>query len=720
MFTIDEHIYSVNDINVLLDDFDFIKSNKKIEYANVSCTIDIESSSFYENGQKRAIMYAFVLGINGKGIIGRTFDELYYLLNVISEHYSLTKYKRMIFYVHNLSYEFQFFRKRFNWEKVFAIDPRNVVYGLTDIGIEFRCSYLLSGYSLNGVGGILTKYKVNKHDGDLDYSKIRHPKTPLNEIELGYVLFDGLVVMAYIEEEIEHHGNNITRIPLTKTGKVRVYCYQQCYYSTKSHKITKHNNQQKYFKYRKLMNALKITSIKEYQQLKRAFHGGFTHANPFYVGKKVKDVTSYDFTSSYPSVMVCEQFPMSSGELITITSKEEFEKNLSLYCCLFDVTFTKIESIECYEHPISSSKCFKCVNPTIDNGRLVSAEEISTTLTEQDYAIIKKFYKWEHMRIKNFRRYRKGYLPSDFVKSILKLYYDKTTLKGVEGRESDYQISKENVNSCYGMAVTDPCRDELEYNIADEFNDNGGWDITECVLEDAIQKYNDNKRRFLFYPWGIWVTAYAERNLFTGIYECKMDYIYSDTDSIKIRNPEKHMDYINQYNQRVIKKLRNACEFHHIPFEMVSPKTIKGVEKTLGVWDFDGCYENFKTLGAKRYMVESEHGFDYKWEGKIIKLPYSLTVSGVNKKFAIPWMYSQFGDSIFEHFKEGLLIPCEYTGKNTHTYLDFEQEGIIYDYFGKPYHYHEYSSIHMEGAEYELSLASEFVDFLKGIENYIE
>ena len=34
----------------------------------------------------------------------------------------------------------------------------------------------------------------------------------------------------------------------------------------------------------------------------------------------------------------------------------------------------------------------------------------------------------------------------------------------------------------------------------------------------------------------------------------------------------------------------------------ISPKTIKGETKTLGVWDFDGFYTDFKTLGAKRYI----------------------------------------------------------------------------------------------------------------------
>ena len=56
--------------------------------------------------------------------------------------------RRLVVYVHNLSYEFQFMRKHFTWKSVFSIDSRKPIYAVTDFGIEFRCSYILSGYSL--------------------------------------------------------------------------------------------------------------------------------------------------------------------------------------------------------------------------------------------------------------------------------------------------------------------------------------------------------------------------------------------------------------------------------------------------------------------------------------------------------------------------------------------------------------------------------------------
>ena len=694
-FTIDDKI--CKSIDELLDDnIPFIKSNKKVEYANIPCVIDIETSSFYENGEKRGIMYAFVLGINGKRIIGRTYEELWNSIDRISEFFGLNENRRMIFYVHNLSFEFQWFRKWRNWISVFATDQREPLYALDDKGIELRCSYMLSGYSLENVAKNLTKYKSQKMVGDLDYKLIRHPMTPLNEKEIGYIDHDGIVVMCYIQEEIENHHNNITLLPLTKTGKVRTYVRRMCLYSGKHHK-----NAWKFKTYHNMMKAVPIQSLNEYEQLKRAFCGGFTHANGYYVNKIINNVHSFDFTSSYPYVMVSEQYPMGKGQLIDIKSREEFENNLQKYCCIFDVTFINIDSAIIYEHPISISKCYRKIGYASDNGRLVCADEISITITEQDFEIIKRFYTWEHMRIKNFRRYRKNYLPHDFVRAVLDLYQKKTELKGVEDKTAEYMNSKEMLNSCYGMCVTDICREEIEYK-------NGVWSNVPTNAEEDLIKYNERKNRFLCYQWGVWVTSFARRNLFTAIYNLQNDYIYSDTDSVKFINLEKHQTYFDNYNKFVIKKLQTAMYQHGFDMERVQPKTIDGIVKTIGQWDYDGFYKRFKTLGAKRYMVQ------YKDNS------YSLTVSGINKKYAIPYLYQKYGDKIMDAFTDGMIVPPSYTGKNIHTYIDEETTGIVTDYTGMKWNYYEKSSIHLEESGYELSLSREFIDYLMGIELKID
>ena len=96
-----------------------IRTNKKIEYYNIPCCFDIEASSFYDNfivrpENKRALMYAWVFGIGEYVVMGRTWEEFIDLTNTVSEILNLGasgKYhRRIICYVHNLGYDFQFFR----------------------------------------------------------------------------------------------------------------------------------------------------------------------------------------------------------------------------------------------------------------------------------------------------------------------------------------------------------------------------------------------------------------------------------------------------------------------------------------------------------------------------------------------------------------------------------------------------------------------------------
>lgn len=736
-----DKIYEPKDISEVLRmseiDINFIKNTKKIEYLNLPVAFDIESSSFYrstgkehEPPEKIAIMYEWTFGFNGLCIIGRKWNEFFDMIHKLSSLLSLYENRRIIVYVQSLSFEFQFIRKWIEWIKVFSLELRKPIYALTDFGIEFRCSYLLSGYSLFDMGENLIKYKCQKMVGDLDYKKIRNSKTPLTSEEIGYCIHDVKVVMCYIQERIEE--GDITQIPLTKTGYVRNFCRQSCFKGGKY----------KYKDYHDLISGLTL-DMDEYRELKRAFQGGFTHASPFFSGKTISDVTSYDFTSSYPFVMVSEKFPMSKGERIKVETEEELEKNLKKYCCVFDIEFTNLESVLYYDSYISQSRCQKLkdsdkVKIVINNGRVVQAGVCKLTITEQDYMIIRKFYKAESKKISNFIRYRKDYLPTDFVKAILTLYKDKTRLKGIIEEAINYLRKKEMLNSCYGMTVTDIIRAICDY-INGKWVDNNSF--TKDELEEKaikqLQEYNDSKSRFLFYAWGVWVTAYARRNLFSGIIEFAGDYLYADTDSSKIRNAEKHIDYINRYNDIAREKLKKALFCQGIPFEMAEPETNEGEKKLLGVWDFDGHYEKFKTLGAKRYLVKysSDPRNKKKLQGKTV-----LTVAGVRKDTAVIYMdelAKYQGKDIFDIFENNLYIPTQdiyeksemckknngygkysfgISGKNTHTYIDEEKTGYVTDYLGNTEYFHELSSVHIEESDYSLSISQEYADYIACIQ----
>ena len=694
-------IYELKDLTQFLSTIntkDIIKSKDKIYY-NLAMSFDIETSSFYEdkNGviytnddyrklkntvkaEKKAIMYIWQFAIEENVIIGRTWNDFLYFCKKLYDFLNL-KERYIVVYVHNLSYEFQFICKWFNWIDIFADSERKPIKATTDTHFIFKCSYRLSGYSLEVLANNLKSHNIKKMVGDLDYNLIRNSKTPISKEELKYCENDVLIVTSYIDEQINEFGN-IEKIPLTQTGKVRRYVRKQCF----------QNKEYQYF-----IKELTIEKP-EYMLLKNAFMGGFTHCNAMYTNKICQNVTSYDFTSSYPTVLISEKYPMSKGKEVYITTETELLNLIKNYCVLVDLQFTNIKTSFMYEQIISYSKCRNVKNPLINNGRIVQADTLIITCTDIDFLNIRDFYKWDSIKIGLCYIYKKDYLPKEFIKTILHLYKSKTELKGVDGKEVEYLHSKELLNSLYGMCVTSIVHDTVNFNGAEWTTENGN-------LEEELKNYNTDKNRFLFYHWGVWCTAYARNNLYTGIRECRDDYIYSDTDSIKIFNADKHKNYFEKYNEWIVQKLEKCLKYHNIPLDYISPKTIKGETKTLGIWDFDGFYTDFKTLGAKRYI--------YRKDNKI-----SITVCGLSKKSGKEFIENQQKPFLF--FNDGMFVDCEHTGKMTHTYIDREIENIITDYLGNTAYYHEKSFIHLEKTDYLLSLSDMYIKYFMGVQKLIK
>lgn len=717
-----------------------VVSTGKQSYWNVPCCFDIETSSYKEYGQKFATMYVWSLCVNGSTIVGRTWDEFQDIIEFLAKNLN-TKKNKLIIYVHNLGFEFQFMRKWFEWKDVFAVKERRPVHASLENGIEFKCSYILSNYALAYIGeNLIRRYSVAKDVGAVDYSLVRTWRTPLSDEEIWYNVHDVQVVTSFIQEKIENEGG-IDKIPLTNTGYVRNYCRNFCFTQQVSEpKLMKKLKA----RYHERMKSLKIVSECEYDQLHQAFAGGFTHAAPLHSGKTLFNVGSADLASSYPSVMVRKKFPMARG---TFIGKSDIETITGLtqtgdYCLLFTINMKNLTPKFIYENYISVSRCQILSDDYVsNNGRVASASEIQLTITEQDWDIIDKCYDWdrEATEIHNLRIYPADYLPRPFILSILKLYGDKTSLKGIPEKEIEYMVSKNMINSAYGMSVTAIIRDLYEYSNTKD------WVTESANVSKQLTDYNNSYQRFLFYGWGVWVTAHARHCLWEAIFEFEKDYVYADTDSIKGLNFEKHQDFFDLYNLSVKCELRKMCNYWQIDFNSCQPETKSGIKKLIGVWEREEDYLRFKTIGAKRYLYEhTDHSLNF-------------TISGVNKKYGVPYLLEEYGlpgnselyrlvyrpnynekeeskkakaelsvmietgelkyDRIFDAFTEGLYFPASATGKQTLTYSDEEYSGDCVDYLGIKAPVMEMSYIHMEPQSYYMSQTAEYMQYLMGFKD---
>ena len=447
------------------------------------------------------------------------------------------------------------------------------------------------------------------------------------------------------------------------------------------------------------MKRLTLTK-EEYLIAKEAFQGGFTHANCFNVGLTFLDVASYDLTSAYPASIVLDRFPMGRGTNIKSPTRDESLFYLQNYACLFRASLWGVKSRFRGDNFLSASKCRKIKGAKYDNGRIMEAEYCETTLTDIDLDILNAFYDFDRVQISDLWYYPRGYLPRNLVRGVLQLYADKTTLKGVEGMEAEYLLKKGLLNSCFGMMVT-----SLEQALNKYEGDE--WTTEAPDIDETLEKYNNSSNRFLFWLWGIFVTAHVRHVIAKAILELGDDYIYSDTDSVKFLHLEAHKAYFDSFNERIGKKIEQSARYHQIELSFYRPKGQDGIERPIGFFDYEGTYKRFKTLGAKRYFVEQEKAHNLGG----IDTPYSLTISGVNKRSAIPALVEKAKrekKDIFDYFKLDMVLDENACGKNTHTYCDYEIEGELEDYLGKKAHYAEMSFMHIEPTTYKLTTTEEY------------
>ena len=336
---------------------------------------------------------------------------------------------------------------------------------------------------------------------------------------------------------------------------------------------------------------------------------------------------------------------------------------------------------------LSLSKCKEIdKKPRLDNGRVISAKYVKLIMTNVDFEIFTKCYDITNFNILEFYVSINDYLSPTFVKYILELYKDKTELKDIEEFADKYAISKQYINSMFGMMCTK--------NITDEILFNGKWEknkLNEKIFNSKIE--HERKllsKTFTAFQFGVWVTAYARRNLWLGIIDIDYDVVYCDTDSIK--HIGKHDDFFDNYNKKIEERENARADMLGVDRKSFSPKDKHGKEHRLGIFDVETTCDKFITLGAKKYLCEID--------GKL-----KMTVSGVRKDAV-----SQL-DSI-EDFKLGLKFDTEHAKKLLMSYND-DMPSVVwnvgqYDEYVSNYKY----GICAQPTTYEVGMSEDYLSLL--------
>ena len=652
------------------------------DIVDVVCAFDIETSTVRIPDPNREIdahsfMYIWQFQLDDATIIGRTWEEYISLLDylvdaiqAIRDRFSLDREPMLIIYVHNLSYEFAFLRDwyPFGDNEIFLRDSRKPLYCRMFDCIEYRCSFLLTNMSLAHFCkqmDVKDKLSGQKYD----YNKVRFPWTELTDYEIEYCVTDVQSLVEGLKVKMRRDGDTLQSIPLTSTGYVR----RECKEAVKPYRVQIHDMR---------------CDVDSYKMLRLAFRGGNTHANRQYVGKILDNVQSWDMSSCYPAQQLTKRFPMGKWRFLDkdrCDLQHVFKFAGLGYAVVAEYVFEDLKLKDGVYIPYISLARTKSSNFKLDNGRVLYASYCELVLTELDLEIVFRQYNFKKVHINRCMAAQKAFLPEEYREVIRNYFRMKTAFKGIKDPETVYmyQKSKNKLNAIFGMACQDPIHAEVYYC---------GGDYWEENLYNNEEKANKVLAQAPFpYGWGVYTTAYARSALQEAIDLACDRIVYCDTDSVKLLGKLDGIEKIN--NEREKKAVKNGA-FADDP---------AGERHFMGVFEYEGMYEQFITQGAKRYA--------YIIDGKM-----GVTVSGVSRKineetgvsFAVEELKS------LDRFKNGM--EWKKAGGSIATYND--DDNIYYPDPETGEVVHIGSNVAITDRTYRMGFARDYRDLLLEIVLY--
>ena len=591
----------------------FQKMGKKLQVNKEGLAFDIETSTIIERDKKDKIikansyMYIATFGIGEQTISCRTWEEVAEIIDKLKAINDLDDTKKLIIWVANLSFEFQFMRKWIEFDRVVAKTKRYILLAASG-PVEFRDALAVSGGNLDYLAKNFTSRK--KMIGDLDYKKLRNSWTKLTPEEQKYIEEDVLILTDFHKYILKH----FKRIPLTKTGIVR------------------HDVKQEFFKLTKGFAKDVLQDIGSKQPVEHQYHewfkwlfrGGYVHGHLKYINRVLNNIMIVDKKSSYPYQLLTKKYPI--GHFKAAEHNYKYYDNIPDMCYYGIFEFYNIKSKDGISLE-SEHKVIKSDNTIVDNGRILKADYIKVMLTDIDLQNYHKIYNWERMECLELQVCECGLLP-EYIRNVIKRYFK---IKENTPKDTpEYSNNKANLNSIYGMMVTRLLEFDYEINEAGELE------------EVSADEYWDQVKGSVLLPqWGIWCTAHARQdliNLTVKLQECA----YNDTDSCECVDSADNRLYIDLLNNSIRENNRRLLKEDYL--------------LELGTWEIEAVTKRFKTLGAKRYIWENDEKIN-------------VTIAGLPKNALIKYCEDLNAD-IFDIFHNGLLLDIECADKLTSVYHD--------------------------------------------------
>lgn len=351
----------------------------------------------------------------------------------------------------------------------------------------------------------------------------------------------------------------------------------------------------------------KIFPVLSYEmdsEIRRAYRGGFTYADPRFTGRVNGSGIVLDVNSLYPSVMRYEQIPWG----MPVFSRGKVEPTKSRPLTIFSVTFTakiKPGHIPCIQIKGSSAFVPTMYLEEIPEPTTLMVTNVDWELYNEQYDI--DVYEWG------------GGWSFHAADGMFDTYIDKWAKVKEESTGGIREIAKLHLNSLYGKFATNP-------NVTSKIPE----------LRDDVVRYTrgeEEVRPPVYTAAGVFITSYA-RALTIRAAQANYDvFAYADTDSLHL--------------------LRDTV-----------PDTIDVHPTRMGAWKFEYAFDASYYIRPKAYL---EHRPDKSPDDHEDTCPEECAIRHdyVNRIAGLPEQISgalTFDDLVPGRVLEGKLSPVAVPG----------------------------------------------------------
>ena len=343
-------------------------------------------------------------------------------------------------------------------------------------------------------------------------------------------------------------------------------------------------------------------------QIRKAYRGGFTYADPRFKGRKLGKGIVLDVNSLYPSVMRHKVIPYGTPEYVEGRVELTDSKPLSIFSVTFKAKI-KPDHIPCIQ--------IKGNNLFLGTEYLTEIDEPTTLMvTNVDWELYNDHYDIEVLS------YNDGYRFAG-MRGMFDDYIDKWSAIKAKEKGGKREIAKLHLNSLYGKFASNP-------NVTGKIP----------ILEDGVVKLKrgvSETRDPVYTAAGAFITAYARDVTIRAAQANYKNFAYADTDSLHLMFDEEwDGEYVDPKTGETFKV----------------PGSINIHPTDLGAWKFEYGFIHAWYIRPKAYLEQI--GGDPNKHDDTCAETCTLQHDYVNRIAGLPLAVS--GSLRFEDLKPGMIL----------------------------------------------------------------